>query len=440
MTSFDCNGATVSVGGHPHLLAALRDELGLIAAKDGCSPSGQCGCCTILLDGKARVACQVPLEKVEGRSVTTLEGLPTAERDRFAAAFGATGAIQCGFCTPGIVMRTKALVDKHGSDLTREQAARHLGAHLCRCTGYLKILDAVELLASGAEGAGDTHLGPGRGIGARGARYQAGELTLGDKLFVDDMRVPDMLHGAVRLADHARADVVRIRTDRAEAVPGVARVLTAADVIGERRIGIIHRDWPVFIPEGGRTSYLGDVLALVVADHRETARAAARLIEIDYEVLDPITDPAEAVADGAPDAVWGLDGNFLSVSRYRRGPDLDDALARSVHVVDEHFVTQRVEQAFLEPESTLAVPTEAGPDGSGVAGLHVYSGGQGVWDDRDQIASVLGVERSRVQVELVDNGGAFGGKEDCSNQAQTALAAWLLRRPVQTTFSRDESL
>jgi aldehyde oxidoreductase len=434
-TSFVCNGVAVQVGPHAHLLAALRDELQLVAAKDGCSPSGQCGCCTVLIDGKARVACQVPLDKAAGREVTTPEGLSAGEREQYAAAFGATGALQCGFCTPGIVMRVKALLARHGSDLNRDQAARHLGAHLCRCTGYLKILDAVELLAQGGEGIAGTRVEVGGGIGSNADRYQSTRLILGDKDYVDDMSVPGMLHGAVRLADHARADVVSIDTTRAEAVPGVTRVITAADVPGQLRIGIIERDWPVFIPEGGRTSYLGDVMALVVADERETARHAATLVDIDYEVLRPITDAETAIGD--EDAVWGLDGNMLSVSTYRRG-DADGALASSAHVVRERFRTQRVEQAFLEPESTLAVPVAA--TGDTPRGLRVYSGGQGVWDDRDQIASVCDIDESRVWVEQVANGGAFGGKEDCSNQAQTALAAWLIDRPVKTTFSREESL
>ncbi len=433
VTEFVCNGSTTRVGCHPHLLAALREELGLVAAKDGCSPSGQCGCCTVLLDGKARVACQIPLERVRGARVVTPEGLDDDERHRYAAAFGAAGAVQCGFCTPGIVMRTKALIDRYGADLTREQASRHLGAHLCRCTGYLKILDAVDMLAAGSDG---TAVEVGGGIGSRAARYQSTDLALGDKLYIDDMAAPGMLHGAVRLAEHARADVLSIDTGRAEAVPGVAAVLTAADVHGDLRIGLIHKDWPVFIPVGGRTSYLGDVMALAVADSRETARRAAQLVDVVYDPLPPITDAAAAVADGAEDAVWGLDGNILSVSAYARGGDVDEALAASAHTVRETFRTQRVEQAFLEPESTLAVPKVV----DGVRGLDVYSGGQGVWDDRDQVAAVLGIDSSRVWTEQVANGGAFGGKEDCSNQAQTALAAWLLDRPVKTTFSREESL
>ncbi|MGH3442377.1 MAG: xanthine dehydrogenase family protein molybdopterin-binding subunit, partial [Nitriliruptorales bacterium] len=286
----------------------------------------------------------------------------------------------------------------------------------------------VELLASGEELDAPP---PITGIGSRGARYEGEQLSLGERGFIDDLRVPGMLHGFVRLADHARADVVRIDTSRAEAMEGVVKVLTAADVPGELRVGLIHKDWPVFIPEGGRTSYLGDVLAMVVADTRERARAAADAVDVDYRPLRAITDPVAAV-DDPEDAVWELDGNVLSRSTYARG-DVDTALASSAHVVHEVFETQRVEHAFLEPETTLAVP-------SGNGTLHVYSGGQGVWDDRDQIASVLGVPQEQVTVELVTNGGAFGGKEDLSNQAQTALAAHVLGRPVKCALTREQSL
>ena len=429
------NGAEVYVAAdHPHLLSALRDDLDLTAAKDGCSPSGQCGCCTVLVDGKAVVSCQQSLDKMTGRQIVTLEGLDPDEQQRFAQTFAATGALQCGFCTPGIVMRAKALIDKKGAELERADAARHLGGHLCRCTGYLSILDAIDHLAQGT--VPETPCALPTGIGVRGKRYEAEELTLGSRGYIDDLRVPGTLHAALHLAAHARADVLVIDTTAAAAHPGVHAVLTAGDIPGALKVGIIHTDWPVMIPVGGRTSYLGDVLAVVVADDRRTARAAAQLIDVDYVVHPPITDPEIAMTPGTADAVWGLSGNELSRSSYARG-DVEAALAASAFVITETFRTQRIEQAFLEPESTLAVPSRH-DDGS--RRLHVYSGGQGVWDDRNQIATVLDVDRATVTVELVSNGGAFGGKEDMSNQAHAALAAWVLDRPVSCTSSREESL
>ena len=430
--AFTVNGTPVSVrADHPHLLSALRDELDLTAAKDGCSPSGQCGCCTVHIDGKAVVSCQQPVAKAAGKSIVTLEGVDETERQRFADAFAACGGLQCGFCIPGIVMRAKAQIDKKGAALDRADMSRHLGAHLCRCTGYVKVLDAIEAVAQGRE---MTPVLAGA-VGESGAKYEAASLTLGDRGYVDDMRVPGMLHAALHLTAHTRADVVAIDTAAALAAPGVRSVLTAADVPGELFVGIIYKDWPVMIPVGGRTSYAGDVLAIVVADTREQARAAAALVNVTYEVHQPVTDPIAALDEGAPVAVWKTASNVLSISEYARG-DVDAALASSAHTVHEVFQTQRIEHAFLEPESTLAVPSGAGE----ARHLHVYSGGQGVWDDRNDIARTLAVGNESVTVTLVSNGGAFGGKEDMSNQAHASLAAWLLDAPVKCTLSREESL
>ena len=425
---FTLNGKAVSVrADHPHLLSALREELDITSVKDGCAPSGQCGCCTVLVNGRAFVACVLALEKIKGKEVVTLEGFEPMERDRLASAFAATGALQCGFCTPGIAVRAKALIDQKGSGLTRRVTAGRLGAHLCRCTGYTKIFDAIDMLAQGEIPPLETP----SGVGKAGIKYEGCELALGDRDYIDDMRLDGMLHAALRLTDHARADVVRIDTRRALAIPGVEAVFTAADVPGELKVGLIHKDWPVLIPEGGRTSYYGDVLAVVVAVDRMTAREAAEAVDVEYRALKPFTDPAEAVAS-SEDAVWGLDGNVLSTSKYARG-DFESAYGASAHRVHETFITQRVEHAFLEPEATLVVP-------AGNGRIMLYSGGQGVWDDRDQVASVLGIDPSMVTAELVSNGGAFGGKEDMANQAQTALAAHLLGRPVKCTLSREESL
>ena len=425
------NGAPVSVrSDHPHLLAALREELDVTSAKDGCSPSGQCGCCTVLVDGKAVVSCTQPIDKVAGKSVTTLEGIDQNERDRFANAFSACGGLQCGFCIPGIVMRAKSQIDKKGDSLDRAAMAPHLGAHLCRCTGYVKVLDAIEAVAKGKS----FEPALGRAVGDSGAKYEAAELALGDRGYVDDIRVPGMLHAALHFTDHARADVVAIDTAAAAAADGVMAVFTGADIPGELRVGIIYKDWPVMIPVGGRTSYAGDVLAVVVAETRQQARAAAERVDVTYDVLQPVTDPLTAIEPGAPLAVWGTNDNVLSRSAYARG-DVDAGLAASAHVVHEVFETQRIEHAFLEPESTLAVPSGSSDDRT----MLVYSGGQGVWDDRDDICRVLDVATDRVVVELVSNGGAFGGKEDMSNQAHASLAAWLLDRPVKCTLSREES-
>ena len=428
MVQFVANGVPVSVrSNHPHLLSALREELNITSPKDGCSPSGQCGCCTVFVNGKAVVSCQTSLEKVAGGEVTTLEGIDESERRKYSDAFAACGGLQCGFCIPGIVVRAKAQVDKKGAGLKREDMARHLGAHLCRCTGYVKVLDAIEMVALG-----QTPVLPKvGGIGSRSVKYEAHELALGDRGYVDDIRVDGMLHASLHFTAHTRAKVLGIDSSKALAMDGVSAVFTAADIPGELMVGIIYKDWPVMIPVGGFTSYAGDVLAVVVAHDRITARAAAELIDVQYEVLKPITDPRSAIASSEI-AVWKTTSNVLSTSTYKRG-DVDAAFADCAHIVEQDFSTQRIEHAFLEPESTLAVPSQDGTR------LHVYSGGQGIWDDRNDIANLLGLSNDQVTVELVTNGGAFGGKEDMSNQAHASLAAWLLQVPVKCTLSREES-
>ena len=428
--AFTVNGVPVTVRkDHPHLLAALREELDITSPKDGCSPTGQCGCCTVLVDGKAIVSCQQSLEKVTGAEITTLEGVSQKERDAFANAFAACGGLQCGFCIPGIIVRAKAQIDKKGTGLKREDMARHLGAHLCRCTGYVKILDAIETVAQNI----DREILTTGGLGVRVAKYEAEALALGDRGYIDDMRVPGLLHAALVFTKHARADVLAIDTTTALTQPGVKAVFTAADIPGELMMGIIYKDWPVMIPVGGRTSYAGDVLAIVVADSRINARSATDFVTINYGVLAPITD-AKVAINSSDLAVWRTDSNVLSKSTYKRG-DCDLAFTTSSHNVKETFNTQRIEHAFLEPESTLCVPSTENNNRH----LQVYSGGQGVWDDRNDIARLLAIPNEQVTVTLITNGGAFGGKEDMSNQAHTALAAWLLDTAVKCTLTREES-
>jgi xanthine dehydrogenase molybdenum-binding subunit len=420
------------------LLEVLREEFGLRAAKDGCSPQGQCGCCTVIVDGAAKVSCAIPAKKAEGRSVTTLEGFEPTERELFARCFVATAGLQCGFCIPGIVVRAKHLLDKNPRP-TDDEVRVALDTHLCRCTGYVKIIDAIQLAAAVKRGdaklpglderATTTRTGTEGGVGASCARYEGADLALGERAYIDDLEAPGMLHGAIRFSDHPRARVVEIDVSVASQMPGVRAIATATDVPGKRHQGLIYKDWPGFVAVGEETRTIGDVIAAVAADTRRQARDAAAAIRVEYDVLEPITSPARALEDDAPKL--HPKGNLLSTSRVVRG-DVDAALAASAHVVEGTWDTQVIEHLFLEPESTLVVP-----DGDRV---HVYSPGQGVFDDQRQIASFLGVTEEKVTVELVTNGGAFGGKEDLSIQHHTALLARMTKRPVKTTLTRDESI
>jgi selenium-dependent xanthine dehydrogenase len=455
--SFTLNGRLVSAHFEEGmtLLEVLRDVCGVTSPKDGCSPQGQCGCCTILVDGLAVLSCLRKPASVDGREVTTLEGIPPEKRRILAEAFVREGGLQCGFCTPGIAARAVSLLDRGRGD-DEEQIAKALSGHLCRCTGYGRIVDAIltagEAWQSGVlPGDGSprrlhmfgeqfglerTSPAPGLGVGSSAPRYRGADHTLGQKPYVADMNVEGMLHGAVALSRHPRARVLEIDASVALALPGVERVITAPDVPGERQVGLIRKDWPVFVAVDETTRYVGDVLALVLAGSRFHARRAAAALEasVRYEVLAPVSDPFAALAADAPEVHAG--GNLLEVCGFSRG-DADAALAASEVVVEQTFTTQRIEHAFLEPEACLAVP--GGSEGDGPL-LKVYTQGQGVHEDQEQIAAVLGVETGAVEVELITNGGAFGGKEDLSIQGQTALAAFLTSRPVSTVLTREQSM
>ena len=430
---FTLNGKPVSVPaeGGESLLVLLRDKCGITSAKDGCAPEGSCGTCTVLVEGKAVVSCAQAASRVADREVTTLEGLPPAGRALWADSFVAAGASQCGFCSPGMVMKAESLLRRNPSP-ARAQVASALAGNLCRCTGYIKIIDGVLLAAAARQGIplpdGDSS---GR-VGTRAVRYQGRELALGDKPYINDLTMPGMLHGALRFSDHPRARIVSVNASRAAAYAGVAAVLVAADVPGDRAQGELTRDWVQIYAAGETTRYVGDVLALVAAETRAAARAAAALVDVEYEVLEPVTDPFAALAPGAPQLHPHSPGNVLSLSQVKRG-DVDGALAGAAHVVTETFQTQWIEHAFLEPESALAYP-----DGDG--GLHFYTQGQGIWSDRRQVAGLLGLPEDRVRATLVSNGGAFGAKEDLNVQGHAALLAWRTGRPVKLTLSRAESL
>jgi xanthine dehydrogenase molybdenum-binding subunit len=432
--TLDGKPVTVDVPAGASLLDVLRDECGATTVKDGCAPESYCGACTVLVEGRPVISCTQPAARVAGKEVVTVDGLAGDDRDRWAACFVAAGASQCGFCSPGIVLRAQALLARDANP-SRQAIAKMLSSNLCRCTGYVKIIDAIELAAAARRGEPLPRVDRSGRVGSRTARYQGRELALGDKPFVDDMTVPDMLHGAIRFSDHPRARIAAIRTERARAHPGVAAVLVAADVPGRRRQGLLVDDWPQLVAEGETTRYVGDVLALVAAETRAAAREAATLVEVDYEVLEPVTDPHAAMAEDAPRLHAHAPGNVLSTSRIERG-DVDAALAGAAHVLTETFHTQRIEHAFLEPEAALAVPEH---DARRI-GVHFYSQGQGIWDDRRQVASLLGLPEDRVRATLVSSGGGFGAKEDLNVQGHAALLALRTGRPVRLTLSRAESI
>lgn len=425
------NGIIKDYRGDPELslLRYLREQEGILSPKDGCAPQAACGCCIVELNGKATLACITPMKKTENGRVVTIEGLTAYQRRVFANAFVAKSGVQCGFCIPGIIMQSKVLLD-HNPHPSREQVKQALTPHLCRCTGYKKIEDAI-LLAAAAFREGCEIPAPtcdGR-LGSRFPKYDATMTVLGQRPYVADLHVPGILFGALKLSAYPRARVLAIHTEAAERLPGVSRVFTAKDIPGERHLGLIISDWPLMITVGEETRYVGDVLAGVVAETEEIARHALNLIQIEYDVLVPVTDPHVALQPESPKL--HVSGNLLSETVLDRG-NVDKALAEAAFISQGVYLTQIVEHGFLEPECCLAMPHNEG--------LKVFSQGQGVYDDQKQIARLLDLPEYMVEVKSVPSGGAFGGKEDLSVQGHAALFAHHLQQPVKITLTREESI
>ncbi len=431
MIRFKLNGSAKEFEGDPEksLLRWLRDEAGITTAKDGCSPQAACGCCTVGLNGKAVLSCVTAMKKIDGGEVVTAEGLDEFVKKVFSEAFAQKGGIQCGFCIPGIVMRSEALL-RSNADPSRDQIAKGLNQHLCRCTGYKKVIDSIETAGKALREKKPVPIPEQTGkVGTRLPKHGIQPAVLGLRPYVADLSAPGMLHGALRLSDHPRAGVLRIDAAEALKAEGVERILLSKDVPGTRSVGLIVPDWPLLVAEGETTRCVGDVLAVVVAGTRDQARAAAKKIKVEYEVLSPVTDVFEALKPGAPKV--HEKGNTLGVSIAKKG-DVDQAFSECAHIVEGTYQTQVIEHGYMEPEACLAEPDEEG--------LKVYSQGQGVYEDRRQIALLLGLPQEKVRVVMVPNGGGFGGKEDLSVQGHASLAARLLRKPVKIELSRDESI
>jgi selenium-dependent xanthine dehydrogenase len=423
------------------LLTYLRDHQGITSPKDGCAPQAACGCCAVELNGEAVLSCVIPMKKVVDGNVVTIEGMGEHKQDVFAKAFLEKGGVQCGFCIPGIVMQSKVLLD-HNPSPTRAEVQKALTPHLCRCTGYKKIEDSIlyaaEVFRTGKKIENGHHSGK---VGDRLPKYDSYDTVLGRRPFVGDMKFDGMLYGALKLSEHPRAKVLSIDLSAAAKLPGVVRVFTADDVPGERYIGLIVSDWPIMVKVGELTRYVGDVLAGVVAESEAIARQALELIKVEYEVMQPLTDPQAALKSEAPQI--HPTGNVLSESIIKRG-DADAEIKKSDYVVSGVFQTQTIEHGYMEPESCIARPLDplasSGQAPAQGEGIEVFSQGQGVYEDQKQIAKILNLPLERVKVVLVPNGGAFGGKEDLSVQGHAALFAHILKRPVKITLTRDESM
>ena len=430
MITFILNGEKQVFAGDLNLtlLKYLRNEKHLTSVKDGCSGQAACGACTVEINGKAMLSCVQKMGTLQDAVIFTPEGFPEYVKDTIAKAFVNKGAVQCGFCTPGFISRTKVLLEKNPSP-TLEEVQKAIKPHLCRCTGYKKIEEAILYAGEALHEHKHLEITKTSGkIGEAQPKYRAYETALGKRNFVDDYFFDGMLYAALKFSDYPSARVLKIDVSRAEKLPGVHRVFTAKDIPGQHKIGLIISDWPILVGEGEMTHYIGDVVAGVVADSDDIARKAISLIKVQYEVHEPVTDVFKAI--DAP-RIHAERPNHFNSTCFRIG-NPEEKLGKAKYISKGHYETQRVEHAFLEKEAAIAMP-----DGDGVK---LYSQSQGVYEDRRQVAQILGLSEEQVRVILVPNGGGFGGKEDLSIQGQTSLFAFLMQKPVKLTLTREESI
>ena len=428
--SFVVNGVPCSTEEEKPLLRYLRDELRLTSVKDGCS-EGACGTCTILVDGKAVKACILSTKRAAGKEIVTVEGLSEAEREAFVYAFGAVGAVQCGFCIPGMVIAGKALLDQNPNP-TEAEIKKAIRGNVCRCTGYKKIIEGIALAGAilRGEASVDPALEEGEdyGVGARAFRTDVRDKVLGRGEYCDDLYLDGMAHASAVRSQYPRARVLDIDASAALALPGVLAVLTADDV-PHNKVGHLQQDWDVMIAKGDITRCVGDAVCLVVAESEAVLKRAKELVKVDYEPLEPVRTIQEARAADAPSL--HPNGNLCQQRHVTRG-DARAALAQSKYVVTQSYRTPFTEHAFLEPECAVAFPYKDG--------MKVYTSDQGVYDTRKEISIMLGWEPERIVVENKLVGGGFGGKEDVSVQHLAVLAALKVGRPVKAKLSRQESI
>lgn len=428
MYEFILNGKKILISEDKNLLEYLREDKNITSVKNGCG-EGACGACMVLVDNKALRACLLTTAKLHNKEVKTIEGLSQFEKDVFSWAFSKAGAVQCGFCIPGMVISAKALLDINLNP-SEEQIRIAIKGNICRCTGYVKIVQAIKLagvaLREKSIPEDKKYMGL---VGERLPRIDAREKTLGIAEYVDDMKTPGMLYGSALRSKYPRAIVKHIDISEALKHEGVAAILTAGDIPGIRYIGHITKDWPGMIAEGEETRYVGDAVALVAANSKKALGEILNLIKVEYEELKPLSSPAMALVQGAPNIHPG--GNILKTEKLKRG-NADEAIANSKYVVTNNYSTPFTEHAFLEPESAMAVP-----DGENII---IYTGGQGVYDEQREIAEFLGLPKEKVRCISKYVGGGFGGKEDMSVQHHAALLSWYTKKPVKVTLSRRESI
>ncbi len=413
------------------LLPFLRDVLHYTGTKDGCS-EGACGACTVIVDGRTARACVLKLSKLEGKKVVTIEGLSKREQEVYSYCFAQAGAVQCGFCIPGMIMSAKALLDVN-LEPTREDVKKAIRGNICRCTGYIKIEDAILMAADyfRNDRPVDWDSEEGR-IGQRMRRVDAVEKALGEGKYTDDIHIEGMVYGKCVRSRYPRARIVRIDTTRAEADERCIKVLTAHDVpLNEH--GHLIKDWPVFIQEGKITHYIGDAICMVVSEDQDALDELCSLVDIEYEELEGVYTAQDSLRERGRINVHHDRDNLMYDLTLERG-DVDRAIRESDFTVTYDFHTPHTEHAFMETECAVGCYDES------TKGVIVYTSSQSIFDEQREISHLLRLDIQQVRCVSMFVGGGFGGKEDMSVQHHAALAAYILQRPVKVKLTRQESL
>ncbi len=430
--SFSVNGAPrkVIVDPQKSLLKVIREDLKLTGTKDGCS-AGHCGTCAVLMDGEVIFACRVPVAKAQSKEITTIEGIGTLKNPHpLQLAFAKAGAIQCGFCTPGMIVRAKSILDKNLSP-SRDEIKKALQPHICRCTGYQKIFEAIELAASYLRGETKSIelrlIGKGV-IGQPVTRPDALKKATGATLYAADIAVDGCAYIKVLRSPHHHAKIVHIDKKEAEAIPGVFRVLTAEDVKGTNILKMAGDDQPILC--GNKVRFIGDPVAALVANSEEIASYALEKIEVTYEPSEPVLTTDEALKESAV-RVHDDRPNVFFEQHIIHG-DVEKGFSESATVLERTYTTQTVEHGYLENDSGVAYIHENGQ-------LIIMSASQNIHAHRKTIAEAIGLSLDKVRVIQTPTGGAFGGKLDVSVGGIVGLAALKLKRPVKLVYTRSET-
>lgn len=428
MFTVNINGKDYESAHDGKLLGFLRDELHLTATKDGCS-EGVCGTCTVLVDGQKKKACTLSLSRLAGRKVLTVEGIAPEEMRVYEHCFAEAGAVQCGFCIPGMIISAKSLLDVNLNP-TRDDIKKAIRGNLCRCTGYKKIEDAIMMAAEFFREEKPIPEAPGTlHMAEHAKRIDAREKIDGSGLYADDLYFDGMIYAKMVFSKYPRARIDRIDVTKALQHPDCVKILTKKDVPCNI-IGHIKQDWDVMMGEGDITKYNGNVLAVVASDKKDKLDEIASLVEVDYTELKPVTNPFDALRGDAP--LIHPDGNVMSRSTLKRG-NADEAIRNSKYVVTRKYKTSWQEHGFMEPECCVAMP-------EGDDGLLIYASCQSIYDVQRECSKMLQLPPEKVHVHATLVGGGFGGKEDMSVQPYAALMAWILKKPVKVKYTREESL